>query len=156
MYPYPKEVVEFAAKRPDMPLLLCEYTHAMGNSNGGLKEYWDIFYSGTNAQGGFVWDWVDQGLRVPVPGEYAMNTSQKTFLAYGGWWEDKTGVRNDNNFNMNGLVAADRTPHPGLWAIKYVYRYLHVGRWTWPRAKSESKTGITSPIPRTASKACGR
>ena len=58
---------ERAAKRPTMPLMLCEYTHAMGNSNGGLKEYWDIFYSGTNAQGAFVWDWVDQGLWQPVP-----------------------------------------------------------------------------------------
>ena len=48
-----------------------------------------------------------------------------TFLAYGGWWEDKTGIRNDNDFNNNGLVSADRTPHPGLYAIKYVYRYLH-------------------------------
>ena len=66
-----------AAKRPDMPLILCEYTHAMGNSNGGLKEYWDIFYSGTNAQGAFVWDWVDQGIRLPVPrrvpGEHRRN-----------------------------------------------------------------------------------
>ena len=60
-----------------MPLILCEYSHAMGNSNGGLKEYWDVFYSGTNAQGGFVWDWVDQGIRVPVPGEYKSNTSSQ-------------------------------------------------------------------------------
>jgi beta-galactosidase len=125
MYPPPEQVKQLAAQRPEMPLILCEYTHSMGNSNGGLKEYWDIFYSGTNAQGAFVWDWVDQGIRLPVPGEYRMNTTKSTFLAYGGWWEDKSGVRNDNNFNNNGLVAADRTPHPGLWAIKYVYRYLH-------------------------------
>ena len=115
-----------AAQRPEMPLILCEYEHAMGNSSGGLKEYWDIFYSGTNAQGAFVWDWVDQGIRLPVPGEYKSNTSASTFLAYGGWWEDKTGIRNDNDFNNNGLVAADRTPHPGLYALKYVYRNLHV------------------------------
>jgi beta-galactosidase len=126
MYPSPQRVKELAARRPDMPLILCEYSHAMGNSNGGLKEYWDIFYSGTNAQGAFVWDWVDQGIKVPVPGEYRMNTSKSTFLAYGGWWEDKTGVRNDNDFNNNGLVSADRVPHPGLYALKYVYRYLHV------------------------------
>ena len=70
MYASPAAVVERAAKRPAMPLILCEYTHAMGNSNGGLKEYWDIFYSGTNAQGAFVWDWVDQGIRQPVPAAY--------------------------------------------------------------------------------------
>jgi beta-galactosidase len=126
MYPTPERVKQLAAARPDMPLILCEYSHAMGNSNGGLKEYWDIFYSGTNAQGAFVWDWVDQGIKVPVPGEYRANTSKTTFLAYGGWWEDKTGVRNDNDFNNNGLVSADRVPHPGLYALKYVYRNLHV------------------------------
>ena len=125
MYPSPESVKQLAAKRPEMPLILCEYSHAMGNSGGGLKEYWDIFYSGTNAQGAFVWDWVDQGIRLPVPGEYRKNTDKETFLAYGGWWEDKTGVRNDNDFNNNGLVSADRIPHPSLWAIKYVYRYLH-------------------------------
>jgi beta-galactosidase len=126
MYPSPERVKQLAAQRPNMPLILCEYAHSMGNSAGGLKEYWDIFYSGTNAQGAFVWDWVDQGIRVPVPGEYKQNWSKPYFYAYGGWWEDKTGVRNDNDFNNNGLVAADRTPHPSLWAIKYVYRYLHV------------------------------
>jgi beta-galactosidase len=125
MYPSPERVKQLAAQRPDMPLILCEYAHAMGNSSGGLKEYWDIFYSGTNAQGAFVWDWVDQGIRLPVPAEYRANTSKTTFLAYGGWWEDKNGVRNDNDFNNNGLVAADRAPHPGLYAIKYVYRNLH-------------------------------
>lgn len=125
MYPSPSRVKELAAKRPEMPLILCEYAHSMGNSAGGLKEYWDIFYSGANAQGAFVWDWVDQGIRLPVPGEYRKNTDKPTFLAYGGWWEDKTGIRNDNDFNNNGLVSADRKPHPSLWAIKYVYRYLH-------------------------------
>jgi beta-galactosidase len=125
MYPTPDEIRKRAAARPEMPLIVCEYTHAMGNSNGGLKEYWDLFYSGTNAQGAFVWDWVNQGIRVPVPGEYKANTSAPYFYAYGGWWEDKTGVRNDNNFNNNGLVSANRVPNPGLWALKYVYRYLH-------------------------------
>jgi len=125
MYPTPQRVKQAAAQRPQMPLILCEYSHAMGNSSGGLKEYWDIFYSGTNAQGAFVWDWVDQGIKLPVPGEYRENTGKASFYAYGGWWEDKNGIRNDNDFNNNGLVAADRTPHPGLWAIKYVYRNLH-------------------------------
>jgi beta-galactosidase len=125
MYPTPESVKRRAAERPEMPLILCEYEHAMGNSSGGLKEYWDIFYSGTNAQGAFVWDWVDQGIREPVPGEYRANSAKSTFFAYGGWWEDKTGIRNDNDFNNNGLVSADRIPHPGLYALKYVYRNLH-------------------------------
>jgi beta-galactosidase len=119
MYPPPAAIVQRAQARPSIPVILCEYSHAMGNSNGGLKEYWDIFYSGTNAQGAFVWDWVDQGIRQPIPG------GTGTFLAYGGWWEDRRAIRNDNNFSQNGLISADRVPHPGLSAIKYVYRYLH-------------------------------
>ena len=119
MYAPPSAVVRHAQERPDRPLILCEYSHAMGNSSGGLREYWDVFYSGTNAQGAFVWDWVDQGIRQPIPG------ANGTFLAYGGWWENRYGIRNDGNFSQNGLVSALRTPHPGLSAIKYVYRSLH-------------------------------
>ena len=128
MYTPPAAVVERAAKRPTMPLILCEYSHAMGNSNGGLKEYWDVFYSGTNAQGAFVWDWVDQGIREPVPAQYppVVGARKASFMAYGGYWEDRVGVHNDNTFCQNGLVGADRTPHPGLMAIKYVYRNIHV------------------------------
>ena len=113
MYSTPADVVALAAKRPAMPLILCEYTHAMGNSNGGLKEYWDIFYSGTNAQGAFVWDWVDQGIPVPIPAAYqpAGKTDAK-FLAYGGYWEDRLALHNDNNFCQNGLVGADAEAAP--------------------------------------------
>ncbi len=125
MYPPPAAVVERARQRPEMPLILCEYSHAMGNSNGGLKEYWDIFYAGTNAQGAFVWDWADQGLRQPVPPEFRRSSGRETFLAYGGWWEAKAGLHHDDNFCMNGLVSADRLVRPGLLALKYVYRYLH-------------------------------
>jgi beta-galactosidase len=125
MYPTPSDMAERAAKRPDKPLILCEYSHAMGNSNGGLKEYWDLFYSGRNMQGAFVWDWVNQGIRQPVPAEYRASAGRETFLAYGGWWEDRVGQHNDENFCQNGLVTADRTPAPGLAAIKYVYRNLH-------------------------------
>jgi beta-galactosidase len=125
MYPMPESALDLAEKMPDKPLMLVEYTHAMGNSNGALKEYWDIFYSGINAIGAFVWDWVDQGIRQPIPAEYRIPGGPDTFLAYGGWWEDREGIYNDNNFCQNGLVDADRNPHGGLWAIKYVYRYLH-------------------------------
>jgi beta-galactosidase len=124
MYPTPERMAAEAKKRPEMPLLLCEYTHAMGNSNGGLDRYWGLFYADNNMQGAFVWDWVDQGLRQPVPAEFRDRSGTRTFLAYGGWWEDKLGLHNDNNFCMNGLVNADRKPHPGLHAIKHVYRYI--------------------------------
>ncbi len=126
MYPTPEAAMQRAKNKPEMPLLLVEYSHAMGNSNGALKEYWDIFYSDINAIGAFVWDWVDQGIRQPVPTGYQTANSPETFIAYGGWWEDKARIYNDSNFCQNGLVDADRNPHDGLWAIKYVYRYLHV------------------------------
>ena len=125
MYPTPQQVEALAAKRPAMPLLLCEYTHAMGNSNGGLQHYWDLFYSGRNMRGAFVWDWVNQGIRQKVPAAYRAAGGPETFLAYGGWWEDPAGQHNDWNFSQNGLVSADRVPSPGLRAIKYVYRSLH-------------------------------
>ena len=130
----------------------------MGNSNGGLKEYWDVFYSGTNAQGAFVWDWVDQGIRQPVPAAYRpAGRPNATFLAYGGYWEDRAGVYNDNNFCQNGLVGADRKPHPGLLAIKYVYR-VHPRRrpWTSRPARSRSGAGSTPSTSRTWRRARGR
>jgi beta-galactosidase len=113
------------------PCVLCEYTHAMGNSNGNLSEYWhDTIYKTPRHMGGYVWDWVDQGIRQPVPNEHRAKIGsgpvKETFFAYGGWWEDKARVHHDGNFCMNGLVAADRTPHPGLFALKHVYRYVHV------------------------------
>lgn len=126
MYPTPDESRKLAKSKPEMPFMLVEYTHAMGNSNGALREYWDLFYSDINAIGAFVWDWVDQGIRQPVPEEYLGPKGPKTFLAYGGWWEDRAGIYNDGNFCQNGLVSADREPHGGLWAIKYVYRNLHL------------------------------
>jgi beta-galactosidase len=125
MYPTAEQMEASAKRRPDMPLILCEYSHAMGNSNGGLKEYWDKFYSGTNMQGAFVWDWVDQGIRRPVPAEFRQTYGHDTFLAFGGWWENRVGQHNDDNFCQNGLIGATRVPHPGLSALKYVYRYLH-------------------------------
>jgi len=118
---------------PKKPLVLCEYSHAMGNSNGNLGEYWhDNIYLNDHHAGGFIWDWMDQGLRTPVPDEFAKNIGsgpvKETFFAYGGWYEPKMDrkVNNNGNFCMNGLIAADWTPHPGLYALKHVYRNIHV------------------------------
>ena len=126
MYPSPERCARWIAEHPHTPLLLCEYTHAMGNSNGNLKAYWDLIYADNNFQGAFVWDWMDQGLQQPVPAAYRRPGGPETFMAYGGWWENARGVYNDNNFCMNGLLDAAQNPHPGLAAIKYWYRYAHV------------------------------
>lgn len=125
MYMSPWDVRDKMDENLDMPFMLCEYTHAMGNSNGNLDAYWDIFYEDNRAQGAFVWDWMDQGIKQPIPDKYIGNVDRDYFFAYGGWWENEAGLHHDGNFCMNGLLGADWQPHPGLKAIKYVYRYIH-------------------------------
>ncbi len=107
-------------KYPEKPLLLCEYTHAMGNSNGNLDEYWKHVYSNPRVAGMFVWDWMDQGLKQDIPAEATDPWGRKTFFAYGGWWENKAKVHHDGNFCMNGLIDAAWHPHPGLIALKHM------------------------------------
>jgi beta-galactosidase/evolved beta-galactosidase subunit alpha len=94
----------------DKPLLLCEYAHAMGNGPGGLKEYWDLFWSSDRLAGGCVWDWVDQGIR-------QRTADGREWFAYGGDFGDEP---NDAQFLINGLVFPDRVPSPGLIEYKKV------------------------------------
>ena len=128
MYTSPGGVANYAKKKQKKPLILCEYAHAMGNSTGNMKEYWAVFDGDNEAQGGFVWDWVDQGIELPVPDEFKKNIGvgpvKKTFYAYGGWWEKKAKIHTDGNFCMNGLVATGREPHPGLLTLQHVQRNL--------------------------------
>ena len=126
MYATPERCAQFIKDHPDVPMILCEYTHAMGNSNGNVEAYWDLIYEDNNFQGAFVWDWVDQGIKQQVPEKFKSISGKHEFIAYGGWWEDREGIYNDGNFCMNGLVAADRTPHPGLFTIKYHYQNVKV------------------------------
>jgi beta-galactosidase len=90
------------------PIILCEYAHAMGNSLGSFSDYWDIFREHPRLQGGFIWDWVDQGLdKVSDEGEH--------YWAYGGDFGDQI---NDRQFCINGLIFPDRTIHPTLLEAK--------------------------------------
>lgn len=99
------------------PLILCEYSHAMGNSCGNLADYWAAIEKHRALQGGFIWDWVDQGIRKTDP------STGKEFWAYGGDFGDKP---NDDNFCCNGLVQPDRKPNPHLYEAKKVYQYVSV------------------------------
>lgn len=90
------------------PLILCEYAHAMGNSLGGYAEYWQAFRTHPRLQGGFVWDWVDQGLD-------KLTDDGRHFWAYGGDFGD---TPNDRQFCCNGLLFPDRSPHPSLAEAK--------------------------------------
>ncbi len=115
MYPGMGYMKSYAAdKSKKRPFIMCEYSHAMGNSNGNFQEYYDIIRSSPHMQGGFIWDWVDQGIQ-------AKASDGRIFYAYGG---DLGGfeLQNDENFCANGLVAADRSPHPGLYEVKKVYQ----------------------------------
>lgn len=97
------------------PLIQCEYSHAMGNSSGGFKEYWNLIRKYPKYQGGFIWDFVDQGLRAtrtPNP----KNLDDHTYL-YGGDFNDYDP--SDNNFNCNGLFSPDRHPNPEAWEVRY-------------------------------------
>jgi beta-galactosidase len=115
MYPGMDHMRKYAeATDKTRPFIMCEYSHAMGNSSGNFQEYWDLIRAHPHMQGGFIWDWVDQGLATRTP-------DGRSFFAYGG---DLGGyhLQNDENFCANGLVAADRTPHPGLLEVKKVYQ----------------------------------
>ena len=92
----------------ERPIILCEYAHAMGNSLGNFSDYWDMFREHRRVQGGFIWDWVDQGLNKTTE-------DGLPYWAYGGDFGDEI---NDRQFCINGLVFPDRTPHPALFEAK--------------------------------------
>lgn len=106
MYPEIADIVAWAeARNGEAPLIMCEYSHAMGNSNGCLAEYWDAIESTPGLQGGFIWEFWDHGLRQQLPN----GTSR---YAYGGDFGDEP---NDVNFCCDGVVWPDRTPKPAMW-----------------------------------------
>lgn len=101
------------------PFIQCEYAHAMGNSLGGLKEYWDLIRKYPSYQGGFIWDFVDQALKWPVdPAKYGTDH----IFAFGGDFNDYDP--SDNSFCCNGIIAADRTYHPHAYEVAYQYRSI--------------------------------
>lgn len=119
MYLPAKDFESELARWPNKPLILCEYTHAMGNSNGNLDAYWDQVYANPRIAGLFVWDWMDQGIKQDIPFGMIDPWGRSSFIAYGGWWEDQANIYHDNNFCMNGLIDANWQPHPGLITLKH-------------------------------------
>ncbi len=111
-----QKMIKYVEEDGARPLILCEYAHAMGNSLGNLQDYWDVIEKYPTMQGGFIWDWVDQGI-------LTQNDEGENYWAYGG---DLGGseLQNDNNFCLNGIVNPDRTSHPALYETKKVYQYV--------------------------------
>ena len=115
MYPSMEEFRRWAERKDaKKPYIMCEDAHAMGNSTGNLRDFFDIMALGKHMQGGFIWDWVDQGID-------AVGRDGRHYWGYGGdfgaWM-----YPHDENFCCNGVVSPDRTPHPGLYEVKKVYQ----------------------------------
>lgn len=112
-------ILEFYAKsKPTRPMILCEYAHAMGNSVGNLKKYWNVIYSSPYLQGGFIWDWADQGLR-------KVSSTGEKYFGYGGDFGDEN-TPSSGNFCINGIVNPDKKPNPSLYEVKKVYQPIKI------------------------------
>ena len=117
MYPSVESIKQFLSENKEKPFLCCEYTHAMGNSCGGMHKYTDLTDSEPRYQGGFIWDYVDQSI-------YQKNRYGKEYLAFGGDFDDRPC---DYNFSGNGIVyGGDRTPSPKMQEVKFNYQNLSV------------------------------
>jgi len=117
MYPEIESIASYGRDGAgDRPLIMCEYSHAMGNSNGSLADYWDAITTIPGLQGGFIWEWKDHGLRKRLD-------DGSTTLAYGGQFGE---TPHDGNFVADGLMSADLVPHPALREVAWVHRPVTV------------------------------
>ena len=122
MYPSVEDMIEWVTTVDDpRPYIPCEYSHAMGNSNGSLKEYWRAIEQHHGLQGGFIWDWVDQGL-------VKTTKDGQDYWAYGGDFGEKI---HDFDFCINGMIWPDRTPHPSMYEFKKLVQPIKVKALDW-------------------------
>ena len=140
---------KYSQSNPERPLIMCEYAHAMGNSMGGFKEYWDLVRKYPAFQGGCIWDFVDQALRWPYDpsqgkvdarngaGSRLQKKSDWIFV-FGGDFNEYDGT--DESFNCNGIVSADRVPHPEAEEVRYQYRSILCS--ATPEQMEEGKVSI--------------
>ena len=112
-YPGASWFEEIGQKGSDRPVVPSEYAHAMGNSTGSLLDQWNAIYKYPNLQGGYIWDWVDQGF-------LEKDANGRSYYTYGG--DYGVNAPSDGNFLCNGIVGPDRTPHPAMAEVKYVYQ----------------------------------
>ncbi len=126
MYPDVDRIEAYAKRKDDpRPIILCEYSHAMGNSNGGLADYFAAFERHDALQGGFIWEWVDHGIR-------KTDEHGASYWGYGGDFGD---TPHDANFCADGLVWPDRTPHPALSELKFLSQPIRVEPLDLPRGR---------------------
>nr|WP_027870285.1 glycoside hydrolase family 2 TIM barrel-domain containing protein [[Eubacterium] cellulosolvens] len=116
MYPSVASIREFLKEHTDKPFICCEYTHSMGNSNGGMNLYTELAEEEPRYQGGFIWDFVDQTIRTK-------NRYGEEFQAYGGDFDDRP---TDYNFSANGILNGDRIPYAKMQEVRYLYQGMKV------------------------------
>lgn len=116
MYKRPEKIIEYLERNPEKPMIMCEYSHSMGNSNGGIYNYLEIEEKYEMYQGGFIWDFIDQSLLIK-------SDAGKMYFASGGDFNDRP---NDGNFCGNGIVFADRTLTPKIDEVKFLYSPIKI------------------------------
>ena len=116
MYTIASQLINFTNMSDSRPLIMCEYSHAANNSNGNLQDYWDLIEANPQLQGGFIWDWLDQGI-------LQTNSNGEKYWAMGGDFGPEN-VPSDGNGPINGIVFPDRNPKPALWEVKKVYQNI--------------------------------
>lgn len=116
-YPGVNALMKYASKQQTKPMIISEYSHAMGNSTGNLMDLWDIIYDRNNKQlqGGYIWDWIDQGL-------LEIDENGRKYWTYGGDYGEN--MPSHHNFVINGIILPDYTPQPAMWEVKYAYQYI--------------------------------
>ena len=114
-YPSAEWLAQIGKQGSDRPVVPSEYAHAMGNSTGNLWDQWKEIYKYPNLQGGYIWDWVDQGI-------LETDKNGREYWTYGG--DYGVNAPSDGNFNCNGLVNPDRTPHPAMAEVKYAHQNI--------------------------------
>lgn len=123
MYPSVGRMLDYRNSGKQRPYIMCEYAHAQGNSNGNFKDLWDIIYDSPNMQGGFIWDFMDQGLKMKAGPQ-----DDRLYWMYNGklgsykWLEDK---QTELNTGTDGIVSANGIPKPQAYEVKKVYQYIH-------------------------------
>lgn len=126
MYPNWGRIKAYAASGKQRPFIMCEYAHSQGNSTGNFPEFWQLIRSGKNLQGGFIWDWKDQGIRRQIN----ENTDHRTYWMYNGGmgsyvWPD------DEDSGTDGIFAANITPKPAAEEVKKVYQSILFEHFDW-------------------------
>ncbi|MCU4174222.1 glycoside hydrolase family 2 TIM barrel-domain containing protein [Carboxylicivirga sp. N1Y90] len=116
-YPGVRYLKKYASKHQKKPMIMSEYSHAMGNSTGNLVDLWDVIHDRSNKQlqGGYIWDWIDQGL-------LEFDEEGRRYWTYGGDYGEN--MPSDDNFVCNGIIYPDMAPQPAMWEVKYAYQYV--------------------------------